>query len=220
MAGYIPDDEAQFCSWADHFVTTVQKDRAAYQISEQEVQELVTEYRDFDAQYKDAIAARDAAMAAVRAKDEQRRALESRIRSAAKRIQADDRVTNPARKDAGLPIHKTTKKPVPAPSTAPFGTVMLTGRLEQTLTFADSEHKRRRPAGAIGVEIYQCIGESIAPVNPSEYSFVEVCSRGPKLFTFDEKDANKVAHYLLRWINHKGQTGPWSAPVSGTIPAV
>ena len=158
--------------------------------------------------------------AAVRAKNERRQELEAVIRRTAKRIQADERVSNPARKDAGLPVHKTSRKPVPAPTTAPFGSVMLTNRLEQSLSFSDSENKRKRPAGAIGVEIYMTIGDAMAPVEPADYSFVELCSRGPKLMTFKAEHANKVAHYLLRWVNHKGETGPWSAPVSGTIPAV
>lgn len=182
--------------------------------------ELVAEFSGFDAQYKNAISARDAAAAAVREKDERRQQLSLRLRSAAKRIQADDRVSNSARKDAGLPIHKTTRRPVPPPATAPVGSVMLTARLEQSLSYADSVHKRRRPAGAIGVEVYQCIGDTVAPVDPADYTFVEICSRGPRVFTFKADDANKVAHYLLRWTNHKGECGPWSAPISGTIPAV
>ena len=217
---YIPTGEAQFCDWAGHFVTTVAKEPATYQLSQAEIDELTQELNEFDTQYKDAIAARDAATAAVRAKDERREELESLIRSTAKRIQADDRVTNPARKDAGLPIHKTTRRPVPAPTTAPFGNVVLTGRLEQTLMFSDSETRRRRPTGAIGVEVYKCIGDTVAPVDPAEYKFVEVCCRSPRLFSFEPEHANKVAHYLLRWVNHKGETGPWSAPISGTIPAV
>lgn len=218
--GFIPSGEAQFTEWANHFVSTVTKEPTTYQLSETEIQDLTDELNSFDAEYKDAIAARDAAQAAVRAKDERRQELETLIRRTAKRIQADERVTNPARKDAGLPVHKTSRKPVAAPSTAPFGNVMLTARLEQSLTFADSENKRRRPAGSIGVEIYMNIGDAVAPVDPADYTFVELCSRGPKLFTFKADDANKVAHYLLRWTNHKGETGPWSAPISGTIPAV
>ena len=217
---FIPAGEAQFTDWANHFVGTVTKEPTTYQLSEQKIQELTSELNSFDAEYKDAIAARDAAQAAVRAKDERRQELEAVIRRTAKRIQADERVSNPARKDAGLPVHKTSRKPVPAPTTAPFGSVMLTNRLEQSLSFSDSENKRKRPAGAIGVEIYMTIGDAMAPVEPADYSFVELCSRGPKLMTFKAEHANKVAHYLLRWVNHKGETGPWSAPVSGTIPAV
>ena len=32
-------------------------------------------------------------------------------------------------------------------------------------------------------------------------------------------DANKVAHYMLRWVNTRGEKGPWSETVSATIGA-
>ncbi len=34
---------------------------------------------------------------------------------------------------------------------------------------------------------------------------------------YDETEAGKKAHYMLRWINKKGETGPWSQTVSATI---
>ena len=30
-------------------------------------------------------------------------------------------------------------------------------------------------------------------------------------------DANKVAHYMLRWESMRGETGPWSELVSATV---
>ena len=217
---YLPAGEAQFTDWVGHFLGTLTKKPEAYHVSQSEIDELTAEYDQFDEQYKEAIAARDAAQAAMQARDDQRQELEARIRSTARRIQADDRVTDANRREAGLPVHKTSRKPVPAPTSAPMGNVILSNRLEQVLYFSDSENKRRRPAGAIGVEVYMCVGDAVAPVNPSNYKFVEVCSRSPRKFDFNESDANRVAHYLLRWVNHKGEVGPWSAPISGTIPAV
>ena len=32
-------------------------------------------------------------------------------------------------------------------------------------------------------------------------------------------DANKVAHYMLRWENTRGELGPWSETASATIGA-
>jgi hypothetical protein len=32
-------------------------------------------------------------------------------------------------------------------------------------------------------------------------------------------DANKVAHYMLRWENTRGETRPWSETASATIGA-
>ncbi len=32
-------------------------------------------------------------------------------------------------------------------------------------------------------------------------------------------DANKIAHYMLRWVNTRGEKGPWSETASATIGA-
>ncbi|KKK98125.1 hypothetical protein LCGC14_2645870, partial [marine sediment metagenome] len=37
--------------------------------------------------------------------------------------------------------------------------------------------------------------------------------------TFAGADANKVAHYMLRWESTRGEPGPWSETASATIGA-
>jgi hypothetical protein len=34
---------------------------------------------------------------------------------------------------------------------------------------------------------------------------------------FDGSQAGKTAYYMLRWVSTRGETGPWSQTVSGTI---
>jgi len=36
---------------------------------------------------------------------------------------------------------------------------------------------------------------------------------------FDRADANKVAHYTLRWVATTGEKGPWTETASATIGA-
>ncbi|HUU96700.1 MAG TPA: hypothetical protein VM487_13255 [Phycisphaerae bacterium] len=44
-------------------------------------------------------------------------------------------------------------------------------------------------------------------------------TRTPYVADSDGADANKVAHYMLRWENTRGETGPWSETASATIGA-
>ncbi|NUQ10425.1 MAG: hypothetical protein HUU24_15360, partial [Phycisphaerae bacterium] len=44
-------------------------------------------------------------------------------------------------------------------------------------------------------------------------------TRTPYLATFDGADGGKPAHYMLRWINTKGQPGPWSETATATVGA-
>ena len=40
----------------------------------------------------------------------------------------------------------------------------------------------------------------------------------PYLMEFASADAGKTAGWVLRWVNTRGEHGPWSTTVSGTIP--
>jgi hypothetical protein len=46
-----------------------------------------------------------------------------------------------------------------------------------------------------------------------------VVCRIPVDRTYDGSEAGQTAHYMLRWVNTKGQPGLWSEMASATIPA-
>ena len=58
-----------------------------------------------------------------------------------------------------------------------------------------------------------------APVDPSELTFLATDTRMPYVATFAGADANKVAHYMLRWESTRGEPGPWSETASATTGA-
>ena len=136
-------------------------------------------------------------------------------------ILANDQVTDANREAAGVHVPKTTRTSVAVPSTNPVGYVVNTDRLEHTLSFADSATptRRARPTGVIGCQVYLFVGND-TPQSPSRYTFHMVSTRTPQRITFADEDAGKTANYLLRWVNTKGETGPWSQIISATITAV
>ena len=50
----------------------------------------------------------------------------------------------------------------------------------------------------MGAEIWVKVADP-PPVDPTELTLLSVDTRTPYLPTFDGPDANKVAHYMLRW---------------------
>jgi len=125
------------------------------------------------------------------------------------------------RRNAGFPVHKTTRTPVGVPSTAPRGQLIASDRLEHKVSVADSAtptHKAK-PAGVVGCEVFRCIAES-APTDPVAYELIGVWTRSPEKVKFSSEQGGRTAHYLFRWMNTKRRTGPSSGVVSSTIPAV
>ena len=58
-----------------------------------------------------------------------------------------------------------------------------------------------------------------APVDPSELTFLATDTRTPYTADHTGTDANKIAHYTLRWVSTCGEKGPWSETASATIEA-
>jgi hypothetical protein len=58
-----------------------------------------------------------------------------------------------------------------------------------------------------------------APVGPSDCQLIGTSSKNSLLITHKDADAGKPAHYIARWKNTRGETGPWSETVVATIGA-
>ena len=55
------------------------------------------------------------------------------------------------------------------------------------------------------------------PVDYKECRYIATDSKMPYTYDFDGADTGKTAFYLLRWVNNKGETGPWRPLAQATI---
>ena len=92
-------------------------------------------------------------------------------------------------------------------------------RLSHKIEFRDESTptSRAKPAGVAGCELYLFIGTT-APTGPEAMHLQAVDKSTPYLMEFDSADAGKTAFWAMRWVNTRGEHGPWSATVSATIP--
>jgi hypothetical protein len=63
------------------------------------------------------------------------------------------------------------------------------------------------------------LGDPTPPVDPSELTFLAVYTRSPYTREYPGSEGGKQAHYMLRWVNTRGETGPWSETDTATIGA-
>ena len=54
-------------------------------------------------------------------------------------------------------------------------------------------------------------------VSASDLIFVAETTKSPFVNHFNGADAGKMVYYWMRWVNTRGEVGPWSAMVSATI---
>lgn len=184
-----------------------------------EIAALNTAHGNWTTDYPAHQTAAAAATSARTTKDASRAAGEAVLRTQNRALNGRG-VSDVDRAGLGLTIPDTIPTPVGPPTTAPEGTVDTSQRLQHTVGFRDptSAAPRAKPAGVQGCEIRVKIGGA-PPIDASETEFVIVDPKTPHTVTYDGTDANKTAHYMLRWISTRGEPGPWSETVSASITA-
>lgn len=115
-----------------------------------------------------------------------------------------------------LPERDHTPTHAPIPDRAPVLAVDEIGHLFHTIRFADpaNPHTQAKPEGVASVELWYAVG--VAPVVPA---FALYGSTGRFLYriNFAETDVSKTASYKARYVNTRGEKGPWSAVISAVV---
>lgn len=103
-------------------------------------------------------------------------------------------------------------------ATSPVGIVDFSMRLQHSISYYDeaSAHSNAKPAGVHGWEIFMKV-DGEAPKDVSELTYVATNTASPYVVKFDGNKVGKTVYYWLRWVNMRGEAGPWSVAVSATI---
>ena len=221
MPDYIPSPDGDFDAWQDNFITYASANAVALGLDPLvDIPPLTAAQGVWTTDRAAHTAAQAAAQAAREAKETARGGLEGVIRPLVARLQASSEVDDAERQALGITVRDTVPTPVGPPETRPVVSIDSSQRLQHTISFADeaTPTRRAKPAGVRGAQIWVKVGDP-APVDPGELTYLATDTRTPYLATFAGADANKVAHYMLRWESTRGEPGPWSETASATIGA-
>ena len=217
----IPTSTATLGPFAHNFVTQLEEHATDYHVGTERTDRVAAAYKTYEAKLEAHTTARDLAKAATAEKDIAKEELLEALSSTSRFIKGNDEVGNPALERLGLTPRSSHRTPVRVPTDFPVGAIMSTDVLEHSLTIFNPEKRTRRgkPAGVQGCEIWVAVAET-TPKEESAYRMFALATRETHQITFNSTEAGQMAHYRLRWVNTKGETGPWSPVVSATIPAV
>jgi hypothetical protein len=217
MSDYIPGSDADFSAWADNFIAYANDNLGALGLTAADLAPLQAAHAAFKAAVAANIAAQAQAQGTRQTKDDRRATDEGAFRPLVGRLQASPAVTDPQRQALSITVASGTRTAAPTPTSRPVASLDTSQRLQHTISFVDElmPTSRAKPAGVSGCEIWMKIGS--APVDPSELTYLATDTRTPYAANFNGEDAGKTAYYMLRWVNTRGERGPWSHTVSGTI---
>lgn len=221
MADYIPSSDGEFDAWQANFITYASANAVALGLDPiVDILPLTTAQTTWTADRAAHTTAQAAAVSAREGKDGARDGLEGVVRTLVARLQASSEVDDTERQALGITVRDPVRTPVGPPTTRPVVSIDSSQRMQHTIAFVDeaTPTRRAKPDGVRGAQIWVKIGDP-APVDPSELTYLGTDTRTPYLTTFDGADANKVAHYMLRWESTRAEVGPWSETASATVGA-
>lgn len=220
---WLSHKDSQFDEWQLNFVTFAEAHMVDLGLTMEIINALKSSRDQWRTDYSAHTAAQDAALSATKKKNKTRNDYKKFLRLLEGQIEANPNVTDETRKASGLPARKKNKSPQPAPDTKPVLRVELKGHRANSVYCAGqvgdaAGTSRGMPNGVSGCELYMKVGGA-APVDETECKYVHLITRSPYKVEFAGADAGKTVYYLARWVNQKGQPGPWSDVTVATVPA-
>ncbi len=220
MSSWLPLSDAGFDDFYLNFKTLIAANPTNYALDSADGTALSSDYTAWHNAFLAATQETTRTKATVATKNTQKGVSLPLVRGYAAQIRVNRAVSEALKIGLGLHIPDTVPTPVPAPSTKP---VLSIARIDQgfqnvRVTDEATPNKRSRPVGSAGMLVYRAIGET--SVNePDTATFLGFYGRPDFTNTFTSADRGKTVTYFARWTNAKGETGPWSQGVSGSIAA-
>ena len=180
-----------------------------------ELESLIDEYEDT---LREIRAARNHVQSLTTKKNSLREQLKELIRLLARKAKSDSNIKDAQLSGLGLKPRDRVRTPGKAPESAPFITVEIKPNRQHVIGVYDFEDAtpRAKPAGVTGAEIWVYVGNR-DDMTEKNLRYLGMATRRKLAHTHDDEDAGKEAHYLARWINHRGDRGTWSNNTSATI---
>ena len=221
MADYIPAPDAEFNAWLSNFVTYASANEVALGLVVGDLTAITTAQTSWSGALAAHVTAQQGAKSATQQKNADRAAVVSLVRALVGQLQASAEVDDTERAALGITVADTVPTPTGPPTTRPLLMAGCIQRLQHTIAFMDetTPTSKAKPAGVLGAEIWVKVDDP-PPVDPdTDLRFLGVDTRTPYLAQFSGADGGKPAHYMARWVNTRGEKGPWSETLTVTISA-
>lgn len=214
---YIPRGDSDLIEFADNFVDEIDGNEAGFGLTAADTTELKALKTNFRDAYDDNISKQTEARSAKTKKDGERKPLVAKLRESAQVVQNHPAATDEMRSGLRLPVKDKEPSSIGEPATQPVAEINTSVKLRHEITFYnEGSIGKAKPAGVRGAEIW-CKIDGEATMNEDDYRYLGTDTASPYLAVHKAENVGKQAHYLLRWVNAKGEPGEWSSPFSATI---
>lgn len=219
-ADYIPASDTLFNDWVNTFGAALTANPTDVGLVAGDASTFAGLVSTWNAAYALVIDDATRTPVTVQAKIDARNIVEPAARVLVIQIQAFPGTSNEERATFGLTVPDLNPTPVPTPGTKPVANIEDIGNLLHVIRLRDelTPTSNAKPDGAIGAEIWYKTG-AVAPVDLTGCTYAGLATTRFATVTHAPANVGEQAHYLCRWINGKGDTGPLSDKIEATIAA-
>jgi hypothetical protein len=222
---YLPKNDLMLLQWVTNFLNYISVTLARYGFPLEVYEKLEALRNTFKTKLDTAETPASHTKMSIQAKNTAKKALTTALRQAVKEyLTYNHLVTDEDRDALGLPIHKTTRTPIPPPTDlVELMLKQLAGNRVEVNFFpmgvndTGKERREAKPFGVRGAEIRWAM-LSEPPKSHDDLVHSEFDTRSPYMFQFDLPDAGKTLYVCARWENTTGQKGPWNKIESVIVP--
>jgi len=217
-AGYIPRKDIAFDLFQSNLITLVAPNIDTWGILASDFTELKNAQAVWTDAFGKAVNKQNRTSADVQAKADARVMYEKELRRfVGQWLAKNAKVPDSERERMGLTVRTNAHTLMPTPTTSPIGWIDFSLYYQHTVHFKDEASPRRaKPKGVHGCEIWMKLEADDSQSNP-DYTYVATSTCSPYLNKFDESYAGKKVSYRFRWVNTRGEFGPWSVAISGMV---
>jgi hypothetical protein len=217
---YLPHEDDACLRWMQAFRNHIVADPPRYGLTPADGAGIKAVVDGYESAYAIAIDEATRTKGTIIDKNDAKATAEHLCRRYAIRIKNNAGVADSDKVDIGVRPINLGRNPVDPPSTVPLLQIMGVTQGRHELRYADSAtpSRKSKPYGAIGMELYMAVGDE-EPPDVSGAAMQGLHTRNPVTVPFTGPDAGKLATYFARWVNTKGEPGPWSTPVKMRIAA-
>jgi hypothetical protein len=217
---YIPRKNVDFITWVTNFLKYLYSSISRFNFPPDEYQKLVMRRDDLVQKFEAAENPSTRTPLAIQARNSARKTLEKMLRSVVKEFLTFNRaVTDEDRIGLGLRIYKSTRTPSSVADESPDIDVDTStpGRVGIHFFEKSSRHKKAKPAGQAAVEVAWIISDTL-PTRWDQLLHSDINTNSPYILSFENDRRGKTVYFALRWVNTRGEKGPWTKIESAIIP--
>jgi hypothetical protein len=219
-ARFLPTQESALDVWLANFSGLISAAPASYGLSPADAAQIAAAVADWHKAYLVATSPATRTASSVADKRGEKQHVVRVVRSFAARIRADESIGDDLKINLGLKLRPRRGEPVPTPAGVPVLAVrrLDIGVHELRAMDGDTRPSRGKPPRVASIMVYRAVGDTPAR-SPMDADFLTLSTRVAFASTFSHSDHGKTATYFARWINSKGEAGPWSIAMSAPIAA-